>query len=126
MIYIYKIFFKFFLYLSILVVFICIFFTPILFNNPISSPSGEILSLNPDGFVWPTPGYTRINSYFGKRNAPTKGASTFHKGVDIGAPEGAAFIAVADGEITFTNFLGGGGYTITLTVRKLKNIILSL
>ena len=77
----------------------------------------EIIALNPNGFVWPTPGYTRINSYFGKRNAPTAGASTFHKGIDIGAPEGTTFIAVADGEITFTDFLGGGGYTITLTVR---------
>lgn len=23
------------------------------------------------GFVWPTPGYTKINSPFGKRNSPT-------------------------------------------------------
>lgn len=99
--------------------FICIFFTPILFgvNNFSSDSVGEIISLNPDGFVWPTPGYSRINSYFGKRNAPTAGASSFHKGIDIGAPEGTAFIAVADGVITFTNFLGGGGYTITLTTR---------
>lgn len=82
--------------------------------------------LNPNGFVWPTPGYNRINSYFGKRTAPTSGASTFHKGIDIGAPEGTSFIAVCDGEITFTDFLGGGGYTITLSVRKLKNILLSL
>ena len=49
-----------------------------------------------------------------------RGASTFHKGIDIGAPEGSNFIAVADGEITFTNFLGGGGYTITLTIGNLK------
>ena len=43
------------------------------------------------------------------------GASTYHKGVDIGAPEGFEFIAVTDGIITFVGFLGGGGYTITLT-----------
>lgn len=99
--------------------FICIFFTPTLFciNTSFSNLESEIIAINPDGFVWPTPGYTRINSFFGKRIAPTAGASTFHKGIDIGAPEGTAFIAVADGEITFTNFLGGGGYTITLTVR---------
>lgn len=101
---------------------------PVLYgtSNVESELEHEILALNPDGFVWPTPGYTRINSYFGKRNAPTAGASTFHKGVDIGAPEGAAFIAVADGEITFTNFLGGGGYTITLTVRQFKSFLLPL
>lgn len=94
------------------------FFTPVLYGgSKSSSVTSEILAINPNGFVWPTPGYTRINSYFGKRRAPTTGASIFHKGVDIGAPEGTAFIAVANGEITFTNFLGGGGYTITLTIR---------
>lgn len=66
-------------------------------------------------FAWPIPGYTRISSHFGKRNAPTGGASTYHKGVDIPAPEGTNLIATCDGEITFTGFLGGGGYTITLT-----------
>ena len=60
-------------------------------------------------------GISRINSYFGKRVAPTSGASTFHKGIDIGASEGFEFVACSDGTITFTSFLGGGGYTITLT-----------
>ena len=118
MIFISNNFLKFFIILVFLILFICIFFTPVLFSNfNTTSSNGDIIALNPNGFVWPAPGYTRINSFFGKRNAPTAGASTFHKGIDIGAPEGASFIAVADGEITFTNFLGGGGYTITLTVR---------
>ncbi len=60
-------------------------------------------------------GISKINSYFGRRIAPTSGASTFHKGIDIGAPEGFEFVACSDGTITFVNFLGGGGYTITLT-----------
>ena len=59
-------------------------------------------------------GISRINSSFGKRNAPTTGASTFHKGIDIGAPEGFEFVAVTSGIISFVGFLGGGGYTITL------------
>lgn len=49
------------------------------------------------------------------------GASTFHKGIDIGAPEDFEFVAVTDGIITFVGFLGGGGYTITLTDIKAKN-----
>lgn len=61
------------------------------------------------------PGYTTLSSKFGKRIAPTTGASTFHKGIDIPAPEGTNLIATCDGIITFTGFLGGGGYTITLT-----------
>lgn len=65
--------------------------------------------------LWPSPGYYTINSYFGKRKAPTGGASTYHKGIDIGAPQDSPFVAVTDGTITYVGFLGGGGYTITLT-----------
>ena len=119
-IFIFKSFYYFFTFLAIISIFICIFFSPIILgsNNFNSNSSNvQIMALNPNGFVWPSPGYTKINSYFGKRTAPTSGASTYHKGIDIAAPEGSYFIAVADGEITFTDFLGGGGYTITLTVR---------
>lgn len=76
-------------------------------------------------------GISRINSNFGKRIAPASGASTFHKGIDIGAPEGFEFVACSDGTISFASFLGGGGYTITLTdvdttKRRNKIFILSL
>ena len=71
--------------------------------------------------LWPAPGISRINSYFGKRTAPTSGASTFHKGIDIGAPEGFEFVACTDGTITFAAFLGGGGYTITITDANTSN-----
>lgn len=65
-------------------------------------------------------GYTKLSSSFGKRNAPTSGASSFHYGIDIPAPQGTKFIAVADGEITFREFLGAGGYTITLSFDNFK------
>lgn len=48
------------------------------------------------------------------------GASSFHKGVDIGALEGTNLFAITDGTITFADFLGGGGYTITLTHEDMK------
>ena len=76
---------------------------------------GELIFYGNQNFAWPIPGYTSISSYFGKRNAPTSGASTYHKGVDIPAPEGTDLIATCNGIITFTGFLGGGGYTITLS-----------
>lgn len=66
-------------------------------------------------------GISQINSYFGKRNSPTAGASSFHKGIDIGAPEGFEFVAVTDGIISYAGFLGGGGYTITLTDSNTEN-----
>lgn len=76
---------------------------------------GEKIFYGNLNFAWPIPGYTSISSPFGKRTAPTSGASTFHKGTDIPAPEGTTLIATCDGEITFIGFLGGGGYTITIT-----------
>lgn len=48
------------------------------------------------------------------------GASSSHSGIDIPAPPGTQFIAVADGEITFCQFLGAGGYTITLSFDNFK------
>ena len=79
---------------------------------------GELIFYGDLNFAWPIPGYTAISSPFGKRNAPTSGASTYHKGVDIPAPEGTTLIATCNGEITFTGFLGGGGYTITITTEN--------
>ena len=80
----------------------------------------EEIILNPNGFIWPIPGYNKISSYFGKRVSPTSGASSSHSGIDIPAPEGTKFIAVNDGTITFRNFLGAGGYTITLSFDDFK------
>ena len=84
-------------------------------NNTPEINNSEIIFSGNQNYIWPIPGYTRISSYFGKRISPTAGASTYHKGIDIPAPEGTALIASCNGEITFTGFLGGGGYTITLT-----------
>lgn len=57
---------------------------------------------------------------FGKRNAPTAGASSFHYGCDIPAPTGTKLVAICDGQITFAQFLGAGGYTITLSFANFK------
>ena len=76
--------------------FVCIFFIPTFGTYTDNTISSEIIATNPEGFVWPLPGYTRISSYFGKRKSPTSGASSSHSGIDIPAPEGSNFIAVAD------------------------------
>lgn len=104
---------QFILTLILLTILICIFFIP---TNSISNENITIIHFIEDGnLLWPAPGYYQINSHYGKRKAPTGGASTYHKGIDIGIPQGEPLVAVTDGEITFTDFLGGGGYTITLT-----------
>ena len=115
---------NYFLYFLIfLIIFISCFFTPVISQNLIYTYDSEFIEnmeISDSGFMWPTPGYTRINSLFGKRISPTAGASNFHKGIDIGAPEGAKFIAVVSGVISYVGFLGGGGYTITLSHDNMK------
>ncbi|MCF0124270.1 MAG: M23 family metallopeptidase [Clostridia bacterium] len=103
--------------------FISIFFTPALSNENYAGYSNQengIILKNPNGFVWPIPGYNKISSAFGRRVSPTSGASSEHSGIDIPAIEGSKLIAVADGEIIFCNFLGAGGYTITLSFENYK------
>ena len=123
MIFIQNLFQKFIFIIILFSIFISIFFIPIIKSgnfNPSSSPNKEIIDFNPDGFVWPIPGYTSISSNFGKRTAPTSGASSFHYGSDSPAPEGTKLIAISDGTITFRSFLGAGGYTITLSFDNYK------
>ena len=110
------------LLIIILSIFISIFFIPTYpeaFGSYIS-PEYISIDVSSSGYAWPSPGYTTINSYFGYRTSPTAGASSYHSGLDIGAPEGSKLIAVTSGEITFASFLGGGGYTITLTSGNIK------
>ena len=103
--------------IMIFVVIICFLFIPTMSADTELKPveKGEKIFYGNLNFAWPIPDYTAISSPFGKRTAPTSGASTFHKGTDIPAPEGTTLIATCDGEITFIGFLGGGGYTITIT-----------
>ena len=74
--------------------------------------SMENISLS--DFIWPTPGYTTITSGFGYRTAPTAGSSTYHSGIDIGAPFGANIVSIFSGTVTYTGFSGPGGFTITI------------
>lgn len=117
----FKTFYYFIALLIIIVILISCFFIPTFAGNNLNLQvnQGEII-ISSSGFAWPIPGYTTITSYFGKRISPTAGASSFHKGLDIGAPEGSILIAATDGNITYTGFLGGGGYTITLSSGNMK------
>ena len=69
-----------------------------------------------DDADWPVVGKSAkdITSPYGKRNAPTAGASTFHSGIDIAAPEGTKLVAIMDGTVTKASWGGSGGYTITI------------
>lgn len=81
-------------------------------------------------FVWPCPSSRRVTSDFGVRESPTAGASTNHKGIDIGAPYGASIVAAADGVVAFAGYSdscgnyvmidhGGGIYTVYMHASQL-------
>lgn len=59
--------------------------------------------------IWPLPGDGRIYSKFGYRKAPTAGASTYHKGVDIGGSYGADIVSVLAGKVTTASYSATNG-----------------
>jgi len=82
--------------------------------------SREVL-LNQAGYTvgsiyrWPVPEYTRVSSEYGSRVSPTAGASSFHRGMDIAAPAGAAILAIYDGTVTDRGYNSSSGYYVTIT-----------
>lgn len=67
------------------------------------------------GFIWPCPSSRRITSSFGPRPQPTPGASTNHKGIDIGAAGGAAIVASAGGRVTTSTYSSSAGNYIVIS-----------
>lgn len=57
---------------------------------------------------WPTDG-TNITSKFGLRDAPTAGASTNHRGIDIGVSEGTSVYACEAGKVTTASYSESAG-----------------
>lgn len=55
-------------------------------------------------FTWPVPGYNRITSYFGGRDAPVAGASSNHKGIDIACDTGASVVAASSGTVIVATY----------------------
>lgn len=81
-------------------------------------------------FVWPCPSSTRVTSDYGTRISPTSGASSNHKGIDIGAAGGADIVAAADGTVKAATYSsaagnyvmidhGGGLYTVYMHASSL-------
>lgn len=81
-------------------------------------------------FRWPCPSSTRVTSDYGTRVSPMSGASSNHKGIDIGASAGADIIAAADGTVTAASYSsaagnyvmidhGGGLYTVYMHASSL-------
>ena len=81
-------------------------------------------------FMWPCPSSARVTSNFGDRESPTEGASSNHKGIDIGASTGSGIVAAASGTVTISTYSysagnyimihhGGGVYTVYMHCSEL-------
>ncbi|MGB8454251.1 MAG: peptidoglycan DD-metalloendopeptidase family protein [Anaerocolumna sp.] len=99
-------------------------------NTPQDTNTDTGSHVKVDGFIWPCPSSTRITSTFGSREQPTEGASTFHKGIDIGASTGSNIVAAAGGSVVTAaysvsagNYImiyhGDGIYTVYMHCSKL-------
>lgn len=66
-------------------------------------------------FYWPLNVNAVITSPYGPRTAPTEGASTFHKGIDIGVGVGTPVFASAAGKVAFiSNNIKGYGKVVCI------------
>ena len=70
--------------------------------------------VGPTGFIWPLSISGRITSYFGNREQPTPGASTNHKGIDVGAATGTPILAAAAGEVVTSKYSSSAGNYIMI------------
>ena len=65
----------------------------------------------PPTYIKPISG-GRLSSGFGRRNAPTKGASSYHKGIDWATPTGTAVYASCGGTVSKAGWGSGYGYVV--------------
>lgn len=65
----------------------------------------------PPSYIKPISG-GRMSSSFGRRKAPTKGASTYHQGIDWAIPRGTAVYASSGGTVTKAGWGSGYGYVV--------------
>ena len=60
-------------------------------------------------YAWPLPVSGRITSTFGYRKAPTAGASSYHKGVDIAVNTGTNVLACKEGKVVTAAYSSSAG-----------------
>lgn len=71
----------------------------------------EVGTQTPPTYIKPLSG-GRQTSGFGKRRAPTKGASTNHKAIDWATPTGTAIWASSGGTVSVAGWQSGYGYVV--------------
>ena len=72
-----------------------------------TTPSGNGQSTG--SMMWPCPSSKRVTSDYGPRTSPTNGASSNHKGIDVGAAYGADIVAADGGTVLVATYSSSGG-----------------
>jgi murein DD-endopeptidase MepM/ murein hydrolase activator NlpD len=88
--------------------------TEILKEEVTMAPVAKIVEVGtkiPPTYIKPISG-GRLSSNFGRRSAPTKGASTYHKGIDWATPVGTSVVASCSGTVTRAGWGSGYGYVV--------------
>ena len=74
----------------------------------------EVGTKIPPTYIKPISG-GRISSGFGRRKAPKRGASTYHKGIDWATPVGTAVVASSGGVVQRAGWGSGYGYVVYIS-----------
>ena len=80
-----------------------------------TTPSGNGQSTG--SMMWPCPSSKRVTSDYGPRTSPTNGASSNHKGIDIGAAYGADIVAADGGTVLVATYSSSGGNYVIIDHR---------
>lgn len=84
-------------------------------NKSNSQNSASETKNNSGGYCWPLTSSGRISSYFGYRTAPTEGASSFHKGIDIAVPVGTGVLAANSGTVVTATYSASAGNYVAIS-----------
>lgn len=99
-------------------------------QKAILAANGITLVYDGGQFTWPAPSWVAITDNFGYRTDPINGRTSYHSGLDIGAPGGSPILAAYDGVVVAAAFdssmgnyvminHGGGLYTVYMHSRQL-------
>lgn len=99
-------------------------------QKAIAAANGIVLSYDGGKFTWPAPSYVAITDDFGYRTDPINGRTSYHSGIDMGAPGGSPILAAYDGVVvaaaydsSMGNYVminhGDGLYTVYMHSSKL-------
>ncbi len=75
---------------------------------------GKANAGNSTGYGWPLASRGTITSHFGRRSAPTAGASTYHKGIDISIPVGTSVLATKSGTVVTSTYSASAGNYVAI------------